>query len=277
MTDSECVEFLRWALPLLHFRWPGFRKVRRQVHKRIDRRLGQLGLPGAESYREYLESHPGEWQVLDSCLRVSISRFYRDRGVFDYLDGEVLPELAQTAIRRGEREIRCWCAGCASGEEAYTLAILGSLGRFARFGGLRLRILATDADEHLLQRARRARYPASSLKDAPREWLAGPLFGCGEEYEVRAEVRVGVEFDQQDIRRRLPDGPFDLVLCRNLVFTYFDEPLQQQVLRRIVERIRPGGVLVIGKQESLPKLVKGLSPCARNLGMYRVSAVCGGG
>ena len=276
MTDPECVELLQWALPRLHFRWPGFRKVRRQVHKRIDRRLGQLGLAGAQAYREYLESHPGEWQVLDSCCRISISRFYRDRGVFDHLDGEILPELARTAIRRGESEIRCWSAGCASGEEAYTLAILASAGRFARFGGLRLRILATDVDEHLLQRARRGRYPASSLKDAPREWFAGPLLGSGQEYVVRAEIRAEVEFEKQDIRRRLPDGPFDLVLCRNLVFTYFDEPFQQQILRRIVDRIRPGGVLVTGKQESLPGVVEGLSPYGGNLGMYRVSDVCEG-
>ena len=92
----------------------------------------------------------------------------------------------------------------------------GTRGRFARCPGLRLRLLATDADEHLLERARQGRYPASSLKDAPSEWLAGPLVRSGAEYEVRAELRERVEFQKQDIRHQWPRGPFDLVqLCRD--------------------------------------------------------------
>ena len=270
MTDSECVELLQWALPRLRFRWPGFRKVRRQVRRRVERRLQSLGLAGADAYRDYLQSHPQEWQVLDSCCRITISRFYRDRGVFDYLGQTVLPALAQAAIQRGADEVRCWSAGCASGEEPYTLVILASRGALAPFPGVRLRVLATDADEHVLERARRGRYPPSSLKEVPPDWLAGPLVQTGEEYEVREALRGQVEFREQDIRSGMPDGPFDLVLCRNLVFTYFDEPLQREILQRIIERVRPGGVLVIGKQESLPEPAPRLSPSARNVGVYRV-------
>ncbi len=271
MTDRECVEFLQWALPRLRFRWPGFRKVRRQVRKRIERRLGQLGLTGVDGYRTYLESHPGEWEVLDGCCRITISRFYRDRRVFDLLGEEILPELARTASRRGTGVVRCWSAGCASGEEAYTLLILAHTGRFTRFADVRMRLLATDADEQMLRRARQARYPAGSLKDVPPDWLCGPLQRSGDEYRVRADLRGQVELRKQDIRRQLPDGPWDLVLCRNLVFTYFDEPLQREVLRRLVGQIRAGGVLVTGKQERLPETDEPLVPCARNLGVYRVA------
>jgi chemotaxis protein methyltransferase CheR len=260
-------------LPRLRLRWPGFRKVRRQVHKRIDRRLGELGLSGAGDYQAYLESHSAEWQVLDSCCRITISRFYRDRGTFDYLGQQILPELAERAVRGGDSEVRCWSVGCASGEEAYTLAILGRACLAARFPNVRLTLLATDADEHLLQRARRGRYPASSVQDVPPDWLAGPLARSGDQYVVRPELREQVDFRQQDIRHALPDGLFHVVLCRNLVFTYFDDPLQRAVLRGMVERIVPGGVLVVGKHESLPEPLPTLSPCRRNVGMYRVGGV----
>jgi hypothetical protein len=91
MTDQECGQFLQWALPRLGMRWPGFRKVRRQVHKRLNRRLDELGLTQILEYCGYLKTHPDEWQILESFLRISISRFYRDRGVWDRLRDEVLP------------------------------------------------------------------------------------------------------------------------------------------------------------------------------------------
>jgi chemotaxis protein methyltransferase CheR len=270
MTDRECVEFLQWALPRLRFRWPGFRKVRRQVRKRIERRLGQLGLAEIGAYRIYLDAHPAEWDLLDGYCRITISRFYRDRGVFDYLGDEILPELARTAIRRGRDEVRCLSAGCASGEEAYTVLILAEVGRFAQLAGVRLRLVATDADEQMLRRARQARYPASSVKNVPTDWLGGPLERSGEGYVVREDLRAQVEFQRQDIRRQVPDGPWDLVLCRNLAFTYFDEPLQRKVLAKLVGHIRAGGVLVTGKQETLPETDLPLVPCTRHLGVYRV-------
>lgn len=273
MTDPQCVEFLQWALPQLRLRWPGFRKVRRQVHKRINRRLGQLGLSDVSQYRSYLESHPAEWPVLDAFCRIPISRFYRDRGVFDHLGGQVLPELARRATARGENEVRLWCAGCASGEEAHTLAILFHTCVRPRFPGIRLRQVATDVDAHLLQRARRARYRASSVKDVPPGWLDTALVRSGEEYVLRPQFGAGTEFRQQDIRSELPEGPWHLVSCRNLVFTYFDEDLQRDVLRRIAGHVLPGGVLVIGKQESLPAGVEGVSPYHGALGIYRICRV----
>ena len=114
MRDSRCVEFLQWALPRLRMRWPGFRRVRRQVCKRIDGRLRELGLDNTAAYQEYLENNPAEWHVLDDFCRISISRFYRDRSVFDCLRDDVLPNLAARAAALGERQLRCWSAGCAS-------------------------------------------------------------------------------------------------------------------------------------------------------------------
>ena len=124
MNDTHCIAFLQWALPRLGMRWAGFRKVRRQVCNRARRRARELGLSDLTAYRAYLETHPEEWAVLDQLTPITISRFYRDRGVFEHLAREVLPTLAARAINRGSDSLEIWSAGCASGEEPYTLAIL---------------------------------------------------------------------------------------------------------------------------------------------------------
>src|SRR5215210_4464780 len=97
MSGDPCVEFLQWALPRLGRRWAGYRKVRRQVCRRAGRRAHALGLGDLAAYGEYLERRPEEWRTLDALTSVTISRFYRDRGVFAYLRSDVLPALAQRA------------------------------------------------------------------------------------------------------------------------------------------------------------------------------------
>ena len=101
-------------------------------------------------------------------------------------------------------------------------------------------------------RARAACYPASSLKRLPRAWREAAFERRNDGYCLHAAYRHGVEFLRQDIRNEMPEGPFDLILCRNLVFTYFDEAAQRDALRRLLERLCPGGALVIGSHETLP-------------------------
>jgi len=251
VTDQECVRFLQRALPRLELRWPGFRKVRGQVHKRLNRRLEELDLPDLAAYEMYLEAHPAEWPVLDSLCRISISRFCRDRGVFQFLGEHVLPEIARMAADLG-REVRVWSAGCASGEEPYTLAMIWQTLVQPRYPQVHLRMVATDADEHLLDRARRAAYPASSLREIPEGWRQVFFSPAGDEFHFRTELVPSVEFRRQDVRAGMPDGPFSLVLCRNLVFTYFSDGLQREVLEKILERMPAGGFLAVGTHERPP-------------------------
>jgi chemotaxis protein methyltransferase CheR len=234
-------------------RWPGFRKVRGQVCKRIGRRCDVLGLESIAAYRSYLEQHPGEWAELDALCRVTISRFYRDRATFEELAENVLPRLAEGVLRRGERFIRCWSAGCCSGEEAYSLRIIWELQSGKAFPDLALQVLGTDADEGLLERARAARYGASSLKELSAELRQAAFEVKGAQFALKPALREHTRFERRDIRRIMPAGPFDLVLCRNFVFTYFDETLQAELLTEIVNRLRAGGVLVLGSHEVLPE------------------------
>lgn len=256
----DCAEFLRWALPLLGFRWEGYKKVHRQVCKRITPLMREAGLKGFASYKTYLEDNPGEMKVLDSLCGITISRFYRDRRVFDTLRTRVLPSLAENAIEKGKCEVLCWSAGCASGEESYTLQIIWRKDVLPEIGRkIRLRITGTDTNEAMLERARQGMYPASSLRDLP-EQLRDALILNENAYQIRNIYKEDIEFLEQDIRIQTPDGIYDLILCRNLVFTYFNDELQRKTFRRIMEKLKQGGVLVIGRRESLPDGVDGLRP-----------------
>jgi chemotaxis protein methyltransferase CheR len=250
--DADCTAFLLWVLPRLGMRWPGFRRVRGQVCKRLSRRMAELGFAELSEYRALLETDPEEWTRLDGLCRISISRFYRDQGMWRTLVREVVPDLAERARTRGEGRLRIWSAGCASGEEPYTLALLFAFGE--TLSGYPPEILATDADPHLLERARRACYPPTSLRDVPKNWLTA-CEPFGDEHCLSAEYLTPVRFLEQDIRHAFPESHFDLILCRNLVFTYFATALQAEIARRLVERIVPEGVLVLGIHESLPELV----------------------
>jgi chemotaxis protein methyltransferase CheR len=250
LDDAACVAFLQWALPRLGLRWAGYRKVRRQVCRRVARRLAALGLPDLGAYRAHLDGHPGEWAHLDALTPVTISRFARDRAVFDALGRAVVPELRRTARRE---RLRAWSAGCASGEEAYTLALLWP----------EMEVLATDVHPAVIERARRARYRDSSLRElTPAERAAG-FVQDGDEHAVRPEVAARVTVARHDLRDPPPPAArdqFDLVLCRNVAFTYCAPDRQRAVLANLRAALRPGGALVLGLHEQLPEAAPRFTP-----------------
>jgi chemotaxis protein methyltransferase CheR len=269
MKDAEGVQFLQWCLPRLRLCWPGYRKVRRQVYKRIQRRLQSLDLPSLADYRIYLETHPEEWAELGSYCWIPISRFYRDKSVFQFLEHEVLPSIAQQLQARDEDSLRCWSLGCASGEEPYGLSLLWTLTLQARFPTVRLVILATDIDDRAIARARQGTYPFSSLKDLPESWRTQGFDSTAEGFRIKPEFREPVTFLVQDIQQAGPEETFHLILCRYLAFTYFDAPLQSRTLRQLVERMAAGSALVIGNTEHLPDGDFCLIPWAAKEGVYR--------
>ena len=174
MDDQNCVRFLQRVLPQLHMRWPGFRKVRRQVCRRIQRRLTEVGVADINAYHKYLLRHNEEWSALDYCCRVTVSRFYRDKSVLEHVGNEVLPALAETAIAAGETRLRGWSAGCAMGEEAYSLVLIWDKIASRDYPHLDIRVTGSDIDSVLLQRATRACYSHSSIKALPGAWLQTP-------------------------------------------------------------------------------------------------------
>jgi chemotaxis protein methyltransferase CheR len=252
MSDEECVEFLRWALPRLGRRWAGYRRVRRQVCRRVRRRAAELGLSSLGAYRALLQRDSGEWLVLDTLANITISRFARDRGIWAMLERLVLPALVADVQRAGRPALRVWSAGCASGEEPYTLALLWHLALARDFSRVQMRILATDCDTVMLGRARLASYAPSSVKELPEAWCREAFVARGDELALRRAFKRTVTVAAHDLRTPPPDCGFDLVLCRNAAFTYFDEVVQHRVATRLVAAMRPGAALVLGAHETLP-------------------------
>lgn len=269
--ELDCVGFLQWALPHVNMRWAGFRKVRKQVCKRVRRRMKELDLVDYEAYRKWLTDHTSEWDVFDTMCRIPISRFYRDWAVFDYLKDESLPQMAIMA-QEENRPLRIWSAGCASGEEPYTLSLIWNLVHKTRFPEVDLQIIATDIDEHMLHRAKTGCYSFGSLKGLPREWVNDAFTQKGREFCIQPEYGDMIQWLQEDIRQEMPEGVFDLVLCRNLVAMYFDTRLQHKVFERIRQSMRPGAILVLGCHEKLPEGVKGLVVHEEKLNVYRKNA-----
>lgn len=252
MTDQGCIKFLQWCLPRLNYQWEGFRRVRKQVCKRIKERCSALSLTNCASYRTYLEQDAEEWKILDSLCYITISRFYRDRKVFGTLQHQILPLLVQNALESNQAEIRCWSAGCCSGEEPYTLQILWHLDLLPKLSQqLSLKIIATDRYADLIIRAERGQYPQSSLKDLPKVFAEKAFIQSDSNYILKDYLKTDVRFLIQDVRQQLPNGNFDLILCRNLIFTYFQQDLQSKLLEQIVEKLKPNGFFVLGVDESL--------------------------
>jgi chemotaxis protein methyltransferase CheR len=261
MSDTHCTSFLQWALPQLGLRWPGFRKVRRQVCRRLKRRMTELQLDDFAAYRARLEADPAEWRAFDECCHITISRFFRGKGVFEVLRRHVLPDLAARAKREG-RDVHIWSAGCASGEEPYTLKILWDLEVAGSYPGVSLAIIATDIDLTMLERARNACFEQTSLRELPPHLVGQAFEPARNLFCVKPQHREGIEFLCQDLRSEAPARRFDLILCRYVAFTYFAAPLQQEVLARLSERLLPNGYLVIGAHERLPGEISELAPLA---------------
>ncbi len=267
---TDCTNFLQWALPQLNLRWAGFRKVRKQVCKRIRRRMNVLGLESYEEYQSWLKSQHSEWEVLDNMCRISISTFYRDWAVFNYLKDELLPELARLA-QSEKRPLRCWSAGCASGEEPYTLSLIWDLTLRDDYPDLDFQIIATDIDEYLLKRARTACYQSGTLKGLPETWLSRAFDKKEDLYCIQDRFKKNIQWFLQDIRESLPIGKFDLVLCRNLVATYFDLELQLATFGKMKSVFRPNGYLILGCHEKLPQGIGGFKAIDEKLVIYQVN------
>ncbi|HYA21083.1 MAG TPA: CheR family methyltransferase [Burkholderiales bacterium] len=257
MSDSDCTAFLQWALPQIDLRWPGFRKVRRQVCKRLRHRMRDLGLDSFSAYRARLETDPTEWRVFDECCHITISRFFRDRGIFEVLRKRVLPDIVARAKHEG-RDVHVWSAGCASGEEPYTLKILWDVEVASAYPSVSLSIIASDVDKAMLARAREGCFEPTSLHELPPPLIEQAFDRVGSQYCVKRKHRESIEFLDQDLRSEMPPRLFDLILCRYVAFTYFAVPLQRKVLARMLERLRPRGYFVIGTHEQLPSEVSGL-------------------
>ena len=240
-------EFLRDTAPLLGLQWRPFQ--RKGIKRKVEHWINQCGFSNFEEYLIRIKKDPAEQNHLSKILTVTISRFFRDQGVFNMIETSLIPTIIKN---RGKSDFKIWSIGCASGEEPYSLSILWKEKFEKIWSQIHLSILATDIDENLIERAREGRYKKSSLKEVSEDILKGYFRMDNGFYVLDQACREQIEFRRHDIIHEEPFLGMDLVFCRNLAFTYFSKETQMDVLKKIVGSLREKGYLVIGKDESLP-------------------------
>jgi chemotaxis methyl-accepting protein methylase len=220
------------------------------VRRRIAVRMRACGVHTYADYQALLDRTPREYERLRDALTINVTRFYRNAETWGVLRRDLLPSL----LDGGRPDFRAWSAGCASGEEPYTLVVLvaESLDRAGRPEALeRVRVDATDIDRACLERARGAVYRRESLAELPPELLAPYFEPAGTDLRVVERVRRRVAVSELDLsRQRPPRQRYDLILCRNVVI-YFDRATQERLFQHFAEVLTPGGYLVLGKVETL--------------------------
>jgi len=219
------------------------------VKRRINIRVRATQSPTPEAYGELLAGDAAEREQLLRVLTIHVSHFFRNPSTFEKIAREILPRLFRE--RGGSREIRILSVGCAGGEEPYSLALI-LRERFAEAlaGGL-VSIRATDVDAATLEVAREGLYRPDRLAEVAPELLERWFTPEGERYRLAQEIRSQVSFSQADLNDPgLPGGECDLIMCRN-VLIYFERNCQEAILNGFADALGSGGVLVLGKSETL--------------------------
>ncbi len=240
---EDLLEFIRDSRG---FDFTGYK--RSSLGRRIHKRMAEVGIGGYEDYRDRLESSAEEFHHLFNTILINVTAFFRDIESWSYLQREVLPVLL--ANLDAADEIRVWSAGCASGEEAYSLAMV-----FAETLGIdecvkRVKIYGTDVDEDALRDARGGLYAAKSLEPLPDALREKYFEANGAQFAFRPDLRRRVIFGRHDITRDAPISRLHLLLCRNTLM-YFNVEAQSQIIDRFHFALRERGVLFLGKAEML--------------------------
>ncbi|HEX7430848.1 MAG TPA: CheR family methyltransferase [Candidatus Limnocylindrales bacterium] len=237
------------------------------ILRRLRGRMNATSCPTLAGYAAYLESDPEEFARLVNSLLIKVTEFFRDPKLFEYLREHVLPELIAEA-RRERREIRIWSAGCSTGEEAYSLAIVLAeiLGEQSAWPDVR--IFGTDIDREAIAFARRGIYPATALKSLPAGTRDRYFAKSDGGYEVAKRLRALMVFGEHDLGERAPFPRIDLLLCRN-VLIYFAPPMQQIALETFAFSLRPGGWLALGTSETVMTLPEPFEEEQARLRVYR--------
>jgi chemotaxis methyl-accepting protein methylase len=220
------------------------------VERRLGTRLRALGLFTYRQYGQYLSERPDEYTKLLDTLTVNVTDFFRDPPVWKIVRGEVIPSILHEKATIGHRAIRVWSAGCATGEEPYSLAMafLSEMGSEAP--SYLLSVTATDLDPLALQAAQEARYDIAKLEHIPAPDRVRFTAGEGKTFTIKPEVKEHVRFRKTNLFSDAPPLAVDLILCRN-VFIYFTREQQERITNVFHRSLVKGGYLVLGRTEKM--------------------------
>jgi chemotaxis protein methyltransferase CheR len=227
---------------------------RNLVYSRLSRRLRALGMTSFRQYREHLAANVSELESFINAISTNLTKFFREAHHFDHFRTHVAVPFVQEAHGKVGRRLRVWSAGCSTGEEPYTIAVV--LKREIRdIDRHDVRILATDIDTEVIGKGARGEYPANSIDEVPKTYreFFQPVGGdrASENVMVGRDIRSLVTFRRLNLMESWPfTGNFDAIFCRN-VMIYFDGPTKTALVERFTQKLKQGGWLYIGHSESL--------------------------
>ncbi len=244
--DPEFEQLLEYLRRSRGFDFTGYK--RNSLMRRVTKRMHAVGAASFSSYTDYLEVHPEEFGRLFDTILINVTAFFRDPTAWEVVAAQIIPRII--GGKRPEDAIRVWSAGCASGEEAYTLAMI-----LAQALGLdqfrdRVKIYATDVDEEALGRARHASYSPREVATVPPELLAKYFEENSGRYTFHKELRRSVIFGRHDLIQDAPISRIDLLSCRNTLM-YLNSETQARILDRFHFALLERGFLFLGKAETL--------------------------
>jgi two-component system CheB/CheR fusion protein len=247
-----------------------FRNYKRAtLRRRVDRRMADRRCKSLGEYAALLDRHPEEYDALLGSLLIKVTSFFRDPEAWRLLADKVLPEML--AAKSAGDEVRVWSAGCATGEEAYSAAILLAEALGPRLQNYQVKVFGTDVDEPAIAHARRGVFSPSAVEGLSRERLGQHFTRVPGGYAVSKDVRRLVVFGVNNLVSDAPISRLDLLLCRN-VFIYVDAALQKRILSRFHYALRHGGTLMLGKSELIPFAAKLFEPIDLTRRLYRRGA-----
>ncbi|HKA34637.1 MAG TPA: CheR family methyltransferase [Candidatus Binatia bacterium] len=249
MADSEEKQFESLLFYLQQHRGFDFTGYKRpSLMRRVGRRMQLVGVENFADYTDYLEVHPEEFSQLFNTILINVTSFFRDPPAWKFLAESAVPKLLSD---RGDGQIRIWSAGCASGEEAYSAAILFAEAMGQEAFKQQVKIYATDVDEEALNVARQAMYTAKGLETIEDEKLRKKYFEpVNSRFGFRADLRRAIIFGRHDLVQDAPISRLDLLICRNTLM-YFNAETQSRILARLHFALNPNGYLFLGRAELL--------------------------
>jgi two-component system CheB/CheR fusion protein len=218
------------------------------LSRRIEKRMSAVGVHDFSNYIDYLEVHPDEFGELFNAILINVTAFFRDAETFDYIRTTLVPQIL--AGKDADEPIRVWSAGCASGEEAYSIAIIFAEALGERVARDRVKIYATDIDDEALTAARQAAYTDKQIEAIPPALRQKYFDRAGSRWSFKKEYRRTVIFGRHELLDDAPISRVDLLLCRNTLM-YFNQEAQSRIVSRFHFALRDGGFLVLGKAEML--------------------------
>jgi two-component system CheB/CheR fusion protein len=245
-TTQELEALLEYLKHHRGFDFTGYK--RSSLRRRVSKRTQFLRCERYSDYLDYLEVHPEEFSELFNTILINVTGFFRDTPAWDYLATDVLPVLIEE--KKSRDPIRVWSAGCASGEEAYTLAIVMAEALGLETFRQRVKIYATDVDQEALTQARHASYNAKDLSAIPEALRSKYFEHIGQRYVFRPDLRRAVIFGRHDLVQDAPISRLDLLVCRNTLM-YFNAETQARILARFHFAMNDTGFIFLGKAEML--------------------------